>query len=182
MGTLIVCEGPDNSGKSTLAARIAHRFGFTVYESEGPPTETETIDDRIRRYMHRDAASVVPCVYARHPVVSQPIYASIKGNRGDAVDAALREQFYNSEPLLIYCDPLERGLSDHKIKPHDSEEFIADLTNKHIAVRDAYRTWASVHAKIVWRIGDDEEQLMLLVATALRHAGRKGSSTKTRNS
>jgi hypothetical protein len=183
MGTLIVVEGPDNSGKSTLALRIAHRFGLVVHESEGPPTETETINQRIRRYAERDRNNPLPCVYARHPVVSQPIYSAIKGNRGDVVDVNLTMDFYCvQQPILIYCDPLERGLGDHKIKDHDTPEFIADLTDKHIAVRDEYRKWASVHAKIVWRIGDDEEQLMQLVSIALRHAARKGSSTRTRTS
>jgi hypothetical protein len=172
MGTLIVVEGPDNSGKSTLAERIANRFGIPIYESEGPPTPTETIDQRIARYAARDAKERLPCVYARHPVVSQPIYSYIKGNRGDLVDPRLINDFYANNPILIYCDPLERGLGGHKVKEHDSPEFIADLNSKHLSVREAYRRWAAVHAKIVWRIGDDEEQLMQLVSTALHYAGR----------
>lgn len=178
MGALIVVEGCDNSGKSTLAEHIAHRFGFHVQESEGPPTPTETIDQRIQRYFKRDNSIRIPLVYARHPVISQPIYASIKGNRGDAVDPLLVEEFYRRRPFIIYCDPMERGLGDHKIKEHDTPEFIADLTKRHIEVRDKYRAWASVHANIVWRIGDDEELVMQLVTTALRHVGHKGSVMK----
>jgi hypothetical protein len=170
MSPLIVVEGIDNSGKSTLAERIAHRFLRPVQESEGPPTATETIDERIVRYMEQDATQ--PVVYARHPCVSQPIYAGIKGNRGDVVSPELIEAFYNLEPILIYCDPLDRGMSAHKIKEHDTPEFIADLESKYITTLWEYRAWAVKHAKIVWRIGDDEELLMQLVSSALRYHGR----------
>lgn len=180
MGALIVVEGCDNSGKSTLADKIATRFGLHVQESEGPPQPGETIDDRIRRYMKRDQSTFVPYVYARHPVISQPIYSQVKGNRGDAVDPLLVEEFYRRDPILIYCDPVDRGMGEHKIKPHDTPEFIADLTAKYNAVLEAYRKWAVVHAHVVWRIGDSEARMMQLVTTLLRYAAQGDSSKKRR--
>lgn len=170
MSPLIVVEGIDNSGKSTLAEKIANRFCRPVQESEGPPTETETINERIIRYMEQDAIQAV--VYARHPVISQPIYSSIKGNRGDAVAPELIKAFYDARPLLIYCDPLDRGMSEHKLKGHDTPEFIADLKKEYEAKLKEYRLWAARHANVVYRIGDDEELLMRLVASALQYKGR----------
>jgi hypothetical protein len=180
MRPFIVVEGHDNSGKSTLARHIADRFGFYLQESEGPPTEHETIDDRIRRYFKRDMDADRSMVYARHPVVSQPIYSSVKGNRGDVVDPLLVEEFYRRDPILIYCDPVNRGMGEHKIKPHDTPEFIEGLKRKYVQVLEAYRTWAVVNATVIWRIGDDELQLMRLVETLLRYRVPRDSLRRTR--
>src|SRR3546814_9756983 len=43
--TMIVIEGMDNSGKSTLAEAMASYMGLIVQESEGPPLDAREINE-----------------------------------------------------------------------------------------------------------------------------------------
>src|ERR1043166_7927791 len=69
-GPVIVIEGMDNSGKSTLARVIADHMGLAIQESEGPPRSADEINERVDRYSSmRDTH-----LFVRHPCVSNPIY------------------------------------------------------------------------------------------------------------
>ena len=162
MGRLvIIIEGMDNSGKSTLARCIAQRLNFAIQESEGPPRSREEINARIRRY-----AYMRNVVFVRHPVISNAIYGAQRPE-GDPIDPALRRKFY-SDPhnLFIYCDPLERGLDDHVVKDHDTPEHLALLEERRSILLKEYRSWAIRHAHFMYRIGDDMERVCDWVAHA----------------
>lgn len=158
---MIVIEGPDNSGKSTLASRLVEMLGdqiHNVVESEGPPRYKGELDDRVRRYFDLRGMTL----FVRHPCVSQRIYEFHRGG-SDFVDFKLVSEFYARRPLLIYCDPLDRSLVEHKIKEHDKPVHLEMLVRKHDLIVRSYRQWAPLHAHIVYRIGDDMERVGLMV-------------------
>jgi hypothetical protein len=66
---VIVIEGMDNSGKSTLAESMADYMELLVQESEGPPLSDEEINARVDRYEHMEGR-----LFVRHPVISNAIY------------------------------------------------------------------------------------------------------------
>lgn len=150
---MIVIEGPDNSGKSTLGLYIAQQLGWSVRESEGKPRSATDLDERCERY-----ALLEQTIFVRHPVVSNPIYSHVHGNDGPSMPHRLR--FYQSKPLLIYCDPGLRGLKGHVIKEHDDLEFLAELEAKNDEVLANYRRWALEHARVVYRIGDSMDAVV----------------------
>lgn len=145
---MIVIEGLDNSGKSTLARIIAHAIKLEIQESEGPPKSEGEIEQRIVRYLDDPNK-----IYVRHPVISNPIYSQARED-GWKLDPDLRQRFYDIKPLLIYCDPGTRGLGEHKIKDHDTEAHLAIIANNYTKLLFLYRNWACDHAHVIYRIGN----------------------------
>src|ERR1700759_2893092 len=69
----IIIEGHDNSGKSTLAQKLASYIGLRIQESEGPPKSAEEINARVDGYeLLRDT------LFVRHPVISNSIYGQFR--------------------------------------------------------------------------------------------------------
>lgn len=155
---MIILEGIDGSGKTTLGNIVAKHFLANFQLGEGPPRKGEDINDRIRHYLNRQG----PWVFDRHPVVSQSIY-NMMGSNPQKVDPELYQRFHaDPRNIFIYCDPLERGLanatSDHPTA--DTPEYIAELESKYLLLLAAYRSWACQHAHLVYRIGDDIGRLL----------------------
>lgn len=155
---MIVLEGPDNSGKSTLAKRLGKMMGRSVIPSGGPAKSEEEIADRVRQYNARDPEKVI---YDRHPCVSQEIYRQFHG--GAPVDPELVAGFYSSQPLIIYC--VGRSMTDHVVKDHDTDEHLAMLEEQHENICTTYDAWAIKHATYVYRIGDSLQPLISLLTS-----------------
>lgn len=155
----IVLEGPDNSGKSTLARYLNARTGRPIILSEGPEKHPGEINERIRRY-----EGFRGVIFDRHPVVSQPIYGRFRSNT--EVDRELVLRFYDSRPLFIYCRG--RSLEGHVEKSHDTSEHMALVNLNHDAMCRHYDEWAKDHAHIWYRVGDSMERIVNLVLGAIR--------------
>lgn len=160
---IIVLEGIDNAGKSTLAKYIAHRIHWQVYPSEGPPKYRGEMNIRIHRYALLDNV-----IFDRHPVVSQSIYRSIRtGADAAGMDPSLVEDFYNRDPLFIYCDPGSRGMIGHTHNDGiDTEEHLEQVIEGYDHMLSLYRLWAIEHAHIIYRIG---RVSMEFVANTIKH-------------
>lgn len=169
---MIVIEGMDNSGKSTLAVALAEFLGkpWRIQESEGPPQSREEMVDRLRRY---DAMKAT--IFVRHPAVSNLIYDIVREpDRRGAVTADDAEAFYSRKPFLVYCDPCDRGLTDHVEKAHDSVEHLQLIERRYASLLGEYRHWAMYKADMIYRIGMDMHPMCFVINyLALgRHARR----------
>ena len=156
--TMIVVEGMDNSGKSTLGEKLADYIGRIVQESEGPPLSDEEINQRVDRYEQRKDE----VIFVRHPVVSNSIYGKFRPE-GDPITPGRQMLFYDDKPILIYCDAGERGYEGHELKPHDTERHQKLLSEKQADLLREYRLWAAQHAHFIYRIGDDVDQFIATV-------------------
>lgn len=156
---MIVLEGVDASGKSTLAKIISERFGWPIQPSEGPPHFPGEMNQRVEKYMHQG-----PRIYDRHPCVSQIIYGKMRSHL-DPIDDWRIDLFYKSCPIFIYCEPGNKGLNGHVHKPnqYDSPEHLANVDKNYDALLVEYRRWAIDHANFIYRIGDNMMQLAELV-------------------
>lgn len=154
---MIVIEGMDNSGKSTLAQSMADCMGLTVQESEGPPLSVQEINDRVDRYEHLEGR-----LFVRHPVISNAIYGKFRPE-GNPITPGRAMAFYDAKPILIYCDAGARGYEGHELKPHDTERHQQLLAEKQLELLNEYRLWAAQHAHFVYRIGDDMDRLIAAV-------------------
>ena len=147
---MIVIEGPDNSGKSTLAQFIAE--GELIQGSEGPPKWRGEISERIDKYNSFPETTI----FDRHPAISNPIYDEARPEyRRDPIPTTILANFYQQQNLFIYCDPTDRGMVGHEIKIVDSQEHLKDITDHRDIIVNLYRKWAIRHAHLVYRIGDD---------------------------
>lgn len=144
----IIIEGPDNSGKSTLASELSARTGLPVYRSEGKPKHKGEINERIRT---KYAALGDNIILDRHPCISEPIYGTFRTTY-DPVDPKLIQEFYASRPFIIYCRG--RDLTGHIVKDHDTPEHVEMVETHHFNICSIYDQWALQHANMVFRIGD----------------------------
>lgn len=123
---MIVVEGYDCSGKSTLVGKLdawTDNF-YAIKHSGGPPTDLNHVRRCLARCLHRMSYHVIQ---DRVTQVSESVYGMMARSTMSAL-ALSRIGDLRHARLLIYCRPdratiLEK-LSDHKIKPHDSPEQI----------------------------------------------------------
>lgn len=158
---MIVVEGVDNSGKSTLirALQIVTP-GWTLQGSEGPPKHKGEQDERVTRYLQQFGPKTI---YDRHPCVSQPIYGKMRTHI-DEISPGLISQFYSTDPLFIYCDGGERGMKAHVFNPAvDSEEHLRSVEQNYTTLLAHYREWAAAHAFMSYRIGDSISRVVKTV-------------------
>jgi predicted HAD superfamily Cof-like phosphohydrolase len=156
----IVVEGPDATGKSTVAHLIANATGRTLISSEGPPKSDDDVHDRVKRFSQYQNV-----VFDRHPCISDLIYSTVIRGKNSPISPYEIAEFYGSEPLIIYCRHNGLGLKHHRQKEYDSEEHITKLKERYQAVCGAYDTWAVFEANIIYRmnrdpLGDDLETLI----------------------
>lgn len=154
---MIVIEGMDNSGKSTLGEALAAYLDFIVQESEGPPLSDDEINNRVDLYEEMDDR-----VFVRHPVISNAIYGQFR-SEGNPITPGRTMMFYDAKPLLIYCDAGARGYEGHVLKPHDTEVHQALLSERQEELLREYRLWAAQHAHFIYRIGDDMDELIATI-------------------
>jgi hypothetical protein len=159
---MIVIEGMDATGKSTLARRLATELKLQIQESEGPPQSYSEFHARILRYFEMKDTHL----FVRHPLVSNPIYdlARIQENHPIVkMPDDLYFAFYDIvRPTFIYCAPSSYQV-DHNVKDHDSPEHLAMIERRRDTLLRGYSDWALKHAHIVYRIGDSTDAVLAMV-------------------
>lgn len=123
---MIIIEGPDNAGKSTLASYIAHELGLEVYHAGGPPASKKEIFGRAEFILNNHDKFI----FDRTPMISEPVYCILRG--GDNFFACqeadeLYARLKALKPIIIYCRPPDSVLMDmsnHQVKEHDSKEHV----------------------------------------------------------
>lgn len=157
----IILEGPDGSGKTTLAHAIEKRLdGWRVQLGEGPPQGPGEINDRALRYRGLNRT-----IFDRHPCVSQAIYAGIRKGDSERVDDHLVAEFYAEAPVLIYCRTTT--LKNHVIKAYDTPDHLLAVEQNFQRLVDAYDAWALKRANIIYRIGDDLTPIVDFIYAAI---------------
>jgi hypothetical protein len=148
-----------------LGQFVADKLGYTVQESEGPPKSETEILERIERYRVMQDSTL----FVRHPVVSNPIYDTMRPpNERVSFPTSVMSEFYSNAGLFIYCDPLERGLSGHVVKDNETKAHVTGVHQNRAHLLQLYREWAVRHAHIVYRIGDNMDRVFRFVAQEFR--------------
>lgn len=160
LAMLIVLEGPDAAGKSTLAKFLVDTLGFSHRHSGGPGKRPGEIYERIDAM----ADDPGPTVYDRHPCVSQNIYLDALGLRGEYVDDARLNRFYGGNVFIIYCRPLPDALKRHEMSEFATSDYHKHVERNYDRLTHLYDKWALKRANLVYRIGDD----MGMIATQVR--------------
>lgn len=141
----IVIEGLDNTGKSTLAAKLSSMLNLKVKESEGPPSSPEELIDRVERYRQMEDT-----IFVRHPCVSHNIYNIVRP-KFFVLDVG---EFYHQDHTFIYCAHGE-NTRHHIAKAHEDPAFVARVNEHTAELLELYDDWALNHAHIIYRVGDD---------------------------
>lgn len=151
----ILIEGIDYSGKSNLARYLSENLNKSVWHSSGPEIYAGEMIARVTQFLALDNV-----IFDRHPCVGEPIYSQMR-RQPSKVAPAWEQALYDQEPLIIYCDPLDRGLGDHKPKSENNNiDHANSLARNYRAVLSEYRYWALKRAHVWYRIGDDKRRIL----------------------
>ena len=156
----IILEGPDNSGKSTLAKFLSQELNLPVVHSGGPSMSPGEIEQRAKKYLEL----TTPVIFDRHPCVSQNIYVlalrklAMPAPHSDLVSYETRMAFYNSSAVLIYCQ--SRGtMEGHVLSEHATEDYAKQVDKHYTDLCRLYDDWGLAQAHLLYRIGDGYETI-----------------------
>lgn len=161
----IILEGPDNAGKSTLAKYLSEKLNIAIQHSGGPSKFPGEVNTRAFEFNQRRSQ----LIYDRHPCVSQNIYVEALGNGGELVTKDHIDEFYADKPLIIYCRNV-RGTEGHELSEHSSGEYFQQVERNMARLCELYDQWALGHATLVYRIGDNMDDIVNSVAAILYSA------------
>lgn len=100
---MVIIEGMDNSGKTTLVNYLATEILCGVIRSPGPHTG-EFLATWI--LLQNERLKVQPILFDRHPLISEKIYGVVLRSRNAlAIYGDLMQYFRSLNPLIIYCRP-----------------------------------------------------------------------------
>jgi len=154
---MIIIEGMDGSGKTTLAKQISFRLGNIQIKrfvtSEGPDDydllveRTRAVLTAHRNQVMRHQRPVV--IYDRFPLISEAVYGTILRGKNHFDDdwLPLTDLFLAIDPIVIYCRP---RLDSILRNIHETEDNQMDgVISKALELVNAYDeliSWLQVKA------------------------------------
>lgn len=110
---IIIVEGPDGAGKSTLITRLCRelpQYFWCLRASRRPPDYHAILD--FQTWLDQASGSLVPpnLILDRHPLISEPIYGRIIRGFSMVPDTwpEIRTRLTaTATPVIIYCRPRE---------------------------------------------------------------------------
>lgn len=162
---LVIFEGPDGGGKSTLIEHVKSKMVIDAcIVSEGPEKYKGEMDDRVRRYHALARAQRnAPLIFDRHPCISQPIYGLIHNQPPPAVE--LVNYLYAFKPFIIYCRPMGGPNHTASEAEWDTPEFLANVDRNFDKLVAEYDAWSLRHANLTYRIGDPMDRIVDIINT-----------------
>ncbi len=159
----IILEGPDGSGKSTLANHLSEALGWPIIKSEGPEKYSGEIHKRLDRLLTQFCDSYI---FDRHAVISQRLYSLV--HKQTPPSERHENEFYKMDNFFIYCRPNDiLSLNSHVKSEVDTEEYINLLEDNYEELVKAYDDWAVIWAHVIYRIGDNTNQLIGMIKGVL---------------
>ena len=153
---VIVVEGPDGGGKTTLIKTLSERFDLPVAPRVVSQDAAAMVD--LKEWVERNVADGwQPTLFDRHRLISEPIYGSILRKtfeRGFDDVMWLYNMNYmffrNCRPLIIYCLPSYTvvrqnldGDPDNVAVVHKIRRIYAQYVSR--ATTDAVNAGAMIH-------------------------------------
>lgn len=127
---MIIVEGPDGGGKSTLVQKLAHELRLPVADKV-VASDTTAMTDLVKWTEDNVARGFQPTIFDRHRLISEPIYGPILKSRQDPkfCDLTWMSQqlwlFYGCKPVIIYCLPDIRTVRRNVTKVDTENEVVA---------------------------------------------------------
>lgn len=128
---MIIVEGPDGSGKSTLVTRLARDLRLPVAAKVvGSDTQpVVNIRDWTEQNVHK---GFQPVIFDRHRLISEPIYGPALRRRQDAEFydltwlSDMMWHFYNAKPIVVYCLPDILTVRENVLREDTDNEAVRD--------------------------------------------------------
>lgn len=136
---IIVLEGPDGCGKSTLIKQLNKDLGLPIFQSGGPKTKEamEKMLDELEIMSH--CQQIYLC--DRAPFVSEIIYSQAFGREPVIPAKDLMDYWLLPNLKIIYCridQAAALANMDRKFKPHKPAEHTAIVEQRHANICELY--------------------------------------------
>jgi len=136
---MIILEGPDSSGKTTLAHALSETLGIPVHHFGGPPESAAELRERIDfMFDNKDFL-----IYDRIPLISEQVFSILRRQNYMNVltnSNADHVRLQELKPILIYCRPSDELLMacNHQVSEHDTEDHIKAVEAHKKALLERY--------------------------------------------
>ncbi len=145
---MIIVEGPDNSGKTTLIDKLRAEFGLRLVKPvAGPPKDSWDLYTRCE-YIIKQANICLSkrLIVDRISLIGETIYGPIcRGknlwNEIPNLKADLDYALHCLDPFYIYCRPplsVIQDLKTHQVKDYDTEEHLDKIKKESALIVKAY--------------------------------------------
>lgn len=138
---MLIVEGPDGAGKTTLIRQLQERYGFEV-APRVVDKDTNAMGD-LKSWVEQNLeAGFQDLIFDRHRLISEPIYAPIMGRPAapgfDDVIWLNRQyqEFWAINPVVIYCIPPKKAVVDNVWDDPDNRSirpYIDVIYNAYVA-------------------------------------------------
>lgn len=139
---MIVIEGMDGSGKTTLAKQLAKELGVQYFHHGEPPKD---FADFRRKCVRSAILFQRPIIQDRSPFISESIYGMFRNREPYITVEKSQEQLKSAlGVIIIYCRP-ERHI--HQPKNYDSADYLNWLKINWKRIQSYYDSYmAQMHA------------------------------------
>lgn len=130
---MLIVEGPDGSGKTTLVRRLQKDLGLPV-APRVVGSDTIALVDLAQWTEQNVAGGFQRTIFDRHRLISEPIYGPVLRGRQDPkfIDPKwLSDQvwrFYALEPVIIYCLPDIRTVWKNVLNEDTDNAAVANIS------------------------------------------------------
>jgi hypothetical protein len=111
---MVIIEGCDNSGKSTLARKLNLEFNLKIIKSSGPPISKEDLVQRVEASIENTKRGNI-FIYDRYPLISEFVYGPLLRNKnlleGEEGNRLWKELILIN-PFIVYCRPPYTKIAD----------------------------------------------------------------------
>lgn len=131
---MIILEGPDNSGKTTLAKKLSEVVGWPLEHSGGPTTA----QDRHRRMQWVFEQENI--ILDRVPCISEPVYGTVCRGTNCFEGTTYLTKLIKRNPLIIYCRPPTSIIVniEHELSKYADGDHHISVENNKFAIIGAY--------------------------------------------
>jgi adenylate kinase family enzyme len=129
---MIILEGADGCGKSTLAEILSARFKLEIYHSGRPQTESE-LYDTIYEIKSQKENKIID----RVPWISDVVYNNAL-KRQHRIPESIMYTFIEESDIVIWCNPSLAVLNIKEGKGHKPEHYMDQVKTNSDVLRSEY--------------------------------------------
>lgn len=150
---MIIIEGCDNSGKSTLAKQLSERLGITVHHSGGPPKDDNEIRSR-HDFVVSSLAIRTKIIFDRVPCISDQVYGPIIRGYSPLDEDDMAELNDHLDFPILYCRAptkiLMEVVNDHETHGFDTVEHLLGVEQNALRIIQRYDEMVSMLPHITY--------------------------------